>query len=317
MNLEIGKPYTRNELGDILNEKIAGTREGIFYCKGSNIGTTLLFVTLNKEGRKEHLQFNDYFEDDLFHWDSQPKQSINVPKIKAIIEGLSPVYLFVRVNAKTKSATNPYHYCGSLSYLDYDSSTTKPVHLIFQSDEFDYDVANVELKKIYDWSPAINKTRTVNPEILKKAFEAKKQRSISKPRETSKFRFQNTRVGQDWYRVQLLKVWEHKCAVTSFSNPKILVASHIKPWSICNEKEKLDENNGILLSPSLDALFDKHLISFKDSGVIIINPNISDEEALKLGVHRQMKLRTVFDGMLNYLKEHREKMQLNSEKYEN
>lgn len=317
MNLEIGKPYTRNELGIILNEKIAGTREGIFYCKGSNIGTTLLFVTLNKEGRKAHLQFNDYFDDDLFHWDSQPKQSISVPTIKAIIKGKSQVILFARINAKIKSVTNPYHYCGSLSYLDYDPSTSKPVHLIFQSDEFDYDVANVELKKIYDWSPAINRTRIVNPEILKKAFEAKKQRSISKPRETSKYRFQNTRVGQDWYRAQLLKIWEHKCAVTGFSNPKILVASHIKPWSLCTEEEKLDENNGILLSPSLDALFDKHLLSFKDTGEIIINPNISDEEALKLGVHRQMKLRTVFDGMLKYLKEHRDKMQLNSAKYEN
>lgn len=309
MNLEIGKPYTRNELGIILDEKIAGTREGIFYCKGGNIGSTLLFVNLNKEGRKEHLQFNDYFEDDFFHWDSQPKQSIKVPTIKAITEGKSPVFLFARVNAKTKNVTNPYHYCGKLSYLEYDSSTSKPVHLIFQSDEFDYDAASVELKEIYDWSPSINKTRTVNPEILKKAFEAKKQRSISKPKETSKYRFQNTRVGQDWYRAQLLKIWDHKCAVTSFSNPKILVASHIKPWSLCTEEEKLDENNGILLSPSLDALFDKYLISFKDSGEIIINPNISDEEALKLGVHRQMKLRKIFVGMLKYLKEHRKNLE--------
>jgi hypothetical protein len=308
MNLVLGNPYSRKELSILLDEKIAGTREGVFYCKGGENGSTLFFVTLNKEGRNEHLQFNDYFEDDLFHWDSQPKQSIRVPKIKLIVNGQSPVFLFVRVNSKTKNSTNPYLYCGSLTYLDYDSTTNRPVHLIFQSDEFDYDVANDELKKIYDWSPAINRTRTVNPEILKKAFEAKKQRSISKPRETSKYRFQNTRVGQDWYRAQLLKIWEHKCAVTGFSNPKILVASHIKPWSLCTEEEKLDENNGILLSPSLDALFDKHLISFKDTGEIIINPNISDEEALKLGVHRQMKLRTVFEGMLKYLKEHRQKM---------
>ena len=306
MTLDLGKPFTRKELGKSLDEdNLAQSREGIYYCKN---GYTLLFVTLNKEGRQEHLQFNDYFEDDLFHWDSQPKQSISVPTIKAIIEGKSPVFLFARVIAKTNSATNPYLYCGSLSYLEYDSSTSKPVHIIFQSDEFNYEVASIALKQIYDWTPSIKKTRTVNPEVLKKAFEAKKQRSISKPRETSKYRFQNTRVGQDWYRAQLLKIWKHKCAVTGFSNPKILVASHIKPWSLCTEEEKLDENNGILLSPSLDALFDKHLISFKDSGEIVINPNISDEEALKLGVHRQMKLQIVFDGMLKYIKEHREKM---------
>lgn len=307
MNLVLGNPYSRKELSLILDENIEGTQEGIFYCKRGENGSTLLFVTLNKEGRKEHLQFNDYYEDDLFHWDSQPKQSIRVPTIRAITDGSSPVFLFARVNSRTKSKINPYYYCGKLSYLEYDSSTSKPVHLIFQSDEFDYDAASVELKEIYDWSPSINKTRTVNPEILKKAFEAKKQRSISKPKETSKYRFQNTRVGQDWYRAQLLKIWEHKCAVTGFSNPKILVASHIKPWSLCTEEEKLDENNGILLSPSLDALFDKYLISFKDSGEIIINPNFSDEEALKLGIHRQMKLRKIFEGMLKYLNEHRNK----------
>jgi|UniRef100_UPI00404787A3 hypothetical protein len=311
MNLVLGSPYSRKDLGILLNENIEGTQEGIFYCKRGNNGATLLFVTLNKEGRKEHLQFNDYFEDDLFHWDSQPKQSIGVPTIKAITEGKSSVFLFARVDAKNKSVTNPYIYCGLLNYLDYDSSTAKPVHLIFQSDEFDYDNASVDLKKIYDWSPDINKTRPISSSVIKKAFEVKSQRGTNKPKETSKYRFQNTRVGQDWYRAQLLNVWEHKCAVTGFSNPKVLIASHIKPWSLCSEEEKLDENNGILLSPSLDALFDKYLISFQDSGEIIINPNISDEEAAKLGVHRQMKIRNIGEGMLKYLKEHRVKF-LNS-----
>ncbi len=62
-----------------------------------------------------------------------------------------------------------------------------------------------------------------------------------------------------------------------------------------------------MFSPSLDALFDKYLISFEDSGEIILTPNISDEDALKLGIHHKMKLRTVFNGMLKYLKKHRNK----------
>lgn len=62
-----------------------------------------------------------------------------------------------------------------------------------------------------------------------------------------------------------------------------------------------------MLSTSLDALFDKYLISFEDSCEIISNPNIRDEDALKLGIHHKMKLRTVFNGMLKYLKTHRNK----------
>ena len=42
----------------------------------------------------------------------------------------------------------------------------------------------------------------------------------------------------------------------------ILISSHILPWSQCNDEQKLDVDNGILLSPNVDSLFDKYLISF-------------------------------------------------------
>ena len=54
------------------------------------------------------------------------------------------------------------------------------------------------------------------------------------------------------------------CSVTNCELHKILISSHIVPWSKSNEKERLDVGNGILLSPNLDSLFDRHLISFQD-----------------------------------------------------
>jgi len=308
MDLKLGAPYTRIELGEILIENIAGTREGVYYCKGGQTGSTIFFVTLNKAGRKTHLQFNDYFEDFLFHWDSQPKQSIKVPTIKSITLGESKVYLFVRIEAKTKNKTNPYLYCGSLSYLDYDSLTFKPVHLIFQSDNFDYESASKELRRIYDWRPDKTLTRKLSNETINRIDEVKKARKISKPNETDKYRFVNTRLGQDWYRSKLLEIWENKCAVTGFSNPKILIASHIKPWSECTKDEKLDEGNGILLSPNLDALFDKHLISFNDDGSIIFSNIVSMDEYNKLGINDKMSLRKIPAKTLEYLKEHRKRL---------
>ena len=63
---------------------------------------------------------------------------------------------------------------------------------------------------------------------------------------------------------------------------------------------------GILLSPNLDSLFDRHLISFQDAGELIISTNIKDKDLKLLGIKRNMKLRTVFDDMKPYLSRHRE-----------
>jgi predicted restriction endonuclease len=96
------------------------------------------------------------------------------------------------------------------------------------------------------------------------------------------------------------------CSVTNCELSKVLISSHIVPWSQSNEDERLDVGNGILLSPNLDSLFDGHLISFKDSGEIIISKNIKEKDLELLGVTNYMKLRKVFDDMKPYLSRHRE-----------
>ena len=69
----------------------------------------------------------------------------------------------------------------------------------------------------------------------------------------------------------------------------------------------MDGGNGILLSPNVDSLFDKHLISFEDNGDIIISKNLTTKDLQTLGVYRDMKLRKVYDDMKSYLKKHRTK----------
>ena len=60
------------------------------------------------------------------------------------------------------------------------------------------------------------------------------------------------------------------------------------------------------MSPNLDSLFDRHLISFKDSGEIIISKNIDEKDLELLGVDKEMKLRKVYEDMKPYLSRHRE-----------
>lgn len=99
------------------------------------------------------------------------------------------------------------------------------------------------------------------------------------------------RVGQGKFRQDLIKYWEGQCAVTSLRSPDLLIASHIKRWEVANNAERLDPANGLLLSPNLDKLFDKNLISFDDDGKIILSSGLDAADRKAMGVSAGMKLR--------------------------
>lgn len=80
------------------------------------------------------------------------------------------------------------------------------------------------------------------------------------PNETERTGLVTSRVGQGQYRQDLIRKWGGKCAVTGFDKLELLIASHIVPWKDSTNIERLDVENGILLSPNLDALFDQHLM---------------------------------------------------------
>ncbi|MDG1916328.1 MAG: HNH endonuclease signature motif containing protein [Flavobacteriales bacterium] len=92
-----------------------------------------------------------------------------------------------------------------------------------------------------------------------------------------------------------------------YSNLKsILISSHIVSWSESNDDERLDVENGILLYPNIDSLFDKHLISFEDDGYILISEKIDSLNRESLNINDEIKI-PVSEGMKKYLKRHREK----------
>ncbi len=68
------------------------------------------------------------------------------------------------------------------------------------------------------------------------------------------------------------------CVVTGFKNTQFLIASHIKPWSVSSDEERLDPYNGLLLTPNFDRLFDKGLISFRHDGEILISQQLTQTE---------------------------------------
>jgi len=92
---------------------------------------------------------------------------------------------------------------------------------------------------------------------------------------TQKQRLIDARLGQGKFRRDVVRI-EKNCRITGTSDIAFLIASHIKQWSKSNDTEKLDGNNGLLLSPHVDKLFDKGFISFSDNGEILIKDEAKD-----------------------------------------
>lgn len=124
---------------------------------------------------------------------------------------------------------------------------------------------------------------------------------------TEKENLVKSRLGQGLFRRNLFDYW-NGCAVTGYQSPKLLVASHIKPWRNSENNERLDPFNGLLLIPNLDKAFDKGFISFKKNGEIILSEVL--QEPHKLGINDQMKIK-VSNDHLTYLEYHRDMVLLN------
>ena len=147
--LIIGNPYSKRELGSIFNNSnIPLIREGIS-LQNNNI---FLFITLDKSNKEQRHQYNDFFdlERQAFEWDSQNKQDINSYLIKELVEGKYTCLLFCRVHDKIDNTTQPFIFCGPITYRSYHLNTANPVHLVFNIIEDENPTQ--ELQKLYTWN---------------------------------------------------------------------------------------------------------------------------------------------------------------------
>lgn len=102
--------------------------------------------------------------------------------------------------------------------------------------------------------------------------------------ETTRRAVVDARRGQGRFRLNVEAV-EQRCRVTGVTDPRLLRASHIKPWRSCSTSaERLDGNNGLLLCPNVDHLFDRGYISFRDDGAVLVSPLVDAAQVMLLGV---------------------------------
>lgn len=112
-----------------------------------------------------------------------------------------------------------------------------------------------------------------------------------------------TRVNQGVFRDRLIRKYG-KCCLCGVSNTELLIAGHIKPWASCDGKERVDDDNGILLCPNHDKLFDKGYISFDDDGRIMISTILNRNDSMFMNVNENMKI-DINDRIRGYLEYHR------------
>ena len=146
---------------------------------------------------------------------------------------------------------------------------------------------SIELSALYD------ETRKIEEYAYEHNLEGTEKTILAK-----------ARVNQGVFRERLLRKYS-KCCLCGADNDELLIASHIKPWSDSNPSEKVDVNNGLLLCPNHDHLFDKGFISFDDDGHILISPQLSSNNRVFMNVNNDMFLDMTVETK-EYMRFHRE-----------
>ncbi|MBS0583589.1 MAG: HNH endonuclease [Proteobacteria bacterium] len=125
--------------------------------------------------------------------------------------------------------------------------------------------------------------------------------------ETTTRQLVEIRAKQTLFKRRLLTV-EKACRITGIADLRFLRASHIKPWSRCaSGQERVDGNNGLLLTPAADFLFDRGWISFENSGRLLTAGDLPSEVSRRIGLRLSAgrSCGHFFDEQKAYLEYHR------------
>jgi hypothetical protein len=122
---------------------------------------------------------------------------------------------------------------------------------------------------------------------------------------TSKIIQQTIRVGQEKFRRILLDEISF-CPITGITDKRILTASHIKPWRVSNNNERLDKNNGFIFSPTIDKLFDIGLITFENNKSLLVSKSLDKSNIISIGIEpKKVYEKLPLENRMQYLEYHR------------
>jgi putative restriction endonuclease len=129
--------------------------------------------------------------------------------------------------------------------------------------------------------------------------------------DTERVALVRSRIGQGLFKDRVKQIETH-CRITKVDNPTHLIASHCKPWRDATNEERLNGENGLLLTPSIDHLFDRGFIGFENNGQLIISPVAHRPSLQRMGIEteRIINVGSFTQGQKEFLDFHRESVLL-------
>lgn len=187
------------------------------------------------------------------------------------VERLQDLYLFVLLESK-KGDTSAWTIDGiPPSYLQkgYCSAALKSYQEFLVEHIFEQGLFDTFSQHTGEEDEVVEKLdkKIRYPKFLLEGLDKKEGKEV--------LRSVGVRVNQRVFRLMMLKIYNESCCVTGLNIPEVNRASHITSWKE-NPSKRLDPRNGLLLSATYDAAFDKHLISLDEDYRLIISKRITD-----------------------------------------
>lgn len=129
--------------------------------------------------------------------------------------------------------------------------------------------------------------------------------------ETQRVQLAKARIGQGFFRKQVMLV-DPRCRVTGVEEPRLLIASHIKSWRDSSNAERINGLNGIMLSPHVDALFDKRFISFENDGRVLIHQSLPADVLDRWAIPHHARVSEFRQEQFGFLEHHRQRFAENA-----
>ena len=142
-------------------------------------------------------------------------------------------------------------------------------------------------------------------DVWERRLEEKVQSDTS-VHETDREAIIRARCGQGIFKERVSRI-ERRCRITGVENLTHLIASHCKPWRDSSNAERLNGENGLLLTPSIDHLFDRGFIGFENSGELIISPVAHKPSLERMGIATEhiVNVGAFTEGQKHFLDFHR------------
>lgn len=224
----------------------------------------ILFIT--KEKQESLTQYKDHIDEDILFWEGEKGHGSD----ERIIARQDDIHVFYR-----ERHHSDFTYKGMAILDRFDKESIKPSRFVFI---------------------LVNQKRKSSDIVA----EIKVQYGLE---ETVRKALISARKGQGYYRKKSIELWG-ECSLTGFSKPPVLIASHIKPWKVSNNDDRINPYNSLLLVPTIDKLFDKGYIGFETNGRIMLSDKIDSEDYKKIHVYPELRLRSVPDKTKPYLEYH-------------